>query len=273
MKALVIHTPTQNYEVNDVVMILEDSVADRYTHWLLNFAEFRDIPAELEGIGQQYLMGADLPPVWSREGFPDLNEEPTFLVDTWTRDGESDETTEPIFSEDTWIKEGEADVTVDPEDETYLFMAENSADLRYSLQTQGAVDTRYTFISGPQKIVTTKPDYVVVEKTNRITEKYNEMNTDVLAGMAAVFGTTQPESATAYKETWTQMIASPSDFSGAGLTSRFDVAGLSIGDALDTDQKVTDYATAKTTEVNAYGVTRMQRIEQFRTERAAILAE
>jgi hypothetical protein len=103
-------------------------------------------------------------------------------------------------------------------------------------------------------------------------KKYKEMTLEVYAQMATVFGTQDPNSASAYKQTWDMMLQSPSSFSGAGLTSRFEVAGLSIGDALDTDQKVTDYATACVDAAIQYGIWRMQRIEQFRQERADILA-
>jgi len=109
------------------------------------------------------------------------------------------------------------------------------------------------------------------EKEAQVAAAYAQMDADVRAEMVTVFGTTSTESATAYEKTWTLMLETPADWSGAGLTARFDRGGLSAGDALDTDQKVTDYAQACLDAVKAYGVSRMQRIEQFRTDRQTIL--
>lgn len=101
---------------------------------------------------------------------------------------------------------------------------------------------------------------------------YLAMDAEIRADMVVVFGTTSAESASAYQETWAMMVASPSSWSSAGLSARFDRGGLSTGDALDTDQKVTDYAQACLDASNAYGIARMQRIEQFRSEREALLS-
>jgi len=109
------------------------------------------------------------------------------------------------------------------------------------------------------------------QKEAQIADAHAQMDADVRAEMVAVFGTTSTESATAYEKTWALMLETPADWSGAGLTARFDRGGLSTGDALDTDQKVTDYAQACLDAVKAYGISRMQRIEQFRSERETIL--
>jgi hypothetical protein len=101
-------------------------------------------------------------------------------------------------------------------------------------------------------------------KANLITEKYNQMNADVYNQMTAVFGTSKPDSATAYKETWTLMVSDPSDWSGLGLKD-------DEGNVLDTDQKVQDYAAAKLLAVVEYGKYRMQRIAAFKAEKEAIL--
>jgi len=240
MKALVVTKAVQTYAVDDIIMVMSDVDASNYSHWLLSSSEFRTIPTALESVPQNLLKGIINPPKWVQTGLPDLSAEPTFAVDTW-------------------IKSGVPDVTVDPLDSTYTLMV------------AGSVDTRYTAIP-EEKTVTTKPEYVAYDKQKQITAKYQLMNDDVLASMKLVFGTTQPESASAYEATWRRMIAAPADFSAAGLTSRFVVGTFLVGDLLDTAIKVTDYATAKIAEVDAYSVTRMQRIEQFRNERAAILA-
>jgi len=81
-------------------------------------------------------------------------------------------------------------------------------------------------------------------KEQEITELYVAMEKDVLNEMASTFGTTNTDSATAYEKTWEMMLASPAEWSGAGLTARFNRGELSVGDALDTDAKVTAYAQA-----------------------------
>lgn len=114
---------------------------------------------------------------------------------------------------------------------------------------------------------------IVKDKTFLVAEAYNQMNAEVIAQMALVFGTTKPESATAYKETWDMMIETPSDWHEAGIRASFNAGGLVVGEVLDTTQKVQNYAAAKLAEVKAYGVWRMQRIEEFKDEREAILAQ
>lgn len=109
-------------------------------------------------------------------------------------------------------------------------------------------------------------------KQKLVGDAYNLMNTDVLTEMANVFGTTKPESASAYKDTWEMMASTPSDWEGAGLKASFAVAGFEVGDALDTETKVQSYANAKLAQVKTYGIWRMQRIEAFRLQKDTILA-
>lgn len=115
-------------------------------------------------------------------------------------------------------------------------------------------------------------------KVDAITVKYNELQADVLAEMATVFNTTKPESAQAYHETWKKMKEGPSAYAGEGLTAEREVRNatndiiFAEGDALDTNQKVTDYATRLLEIADLYAITRMKRIKQFRDEKAAILA-
>lgn len=120
------------------------------------------------------------------------------------------------------------------------------------------------------------------QKEAQIAAAYVQMDSDVRVDMVNVFGTSSPESATAYEKTWALMLETPADWSSAGLTARFDrgeydsdgqgtMVAIQVGDALDTDAKIIAYAQACLDAVRAYGISRMQRIEQFRTERIAIL--
>lgn len=110
-------------------------------------------------------------------------------------------------------------------------------------------------------------------KQSLVSEAYGRMDAAVYGEMALVFGTTKSDSATAFHETWKLMAASPSLFATEGLLAEKEVGAFHVGDALDTEQKVVDYANARIYEANTYSVYRMKRIKQFRDERAQILAE
>lgn len=112
---------------------------------------------------------------------------------------------------------------------------------------------------------------LVAQKTAQVQKAYDQMNAEVLAKMAEVFGTTKTDSATAYKETWALMDQSPAEWASAGLTAAFAVAELQIGEALCTEERVKAYAEAKLLEVKNYGIWRMQRIEAFKQERDTIM--
>lgn len=112
----------------------------------------------------------------------------------------------------------------------------------------------------------------VATKQTLVSEAYDDMNTDVFAQMETVFGTARADSASAYFETWKLMADNPSLFSGEGLKADKTISTFTLGDALDTNQKVQDFANARIAEANAYSVYRMKRIETFRVERAAILS-
>lgn len=129
-----------------------------------------------------------------------------------------------------------------------------------------AEDGSVTFEEDPAKVAAK----VLADKTAQITERYNDMNADVFAQMAAVFGTTRADSATAYHETWLLMKAKPALFWESGLKAHVAHGSFAVGDALDTIQKVEDYADACLAAVEAYAVTRMERIKQFQDEKAAI---
>lgn len=100
-----------------------------------------------------------------------------------------------------------------------------------------------------------------------------DMNAELYTLMYTVAGTNDFNSATLFERTWAKMVASPSDYSSLGLTARFDRGtDISIGDALDTDAKVLSYAQACIAVAGAAEVTRMQRIEQYKADVAALYA-
>jgi hypothetical protein len=111
----------------------------------------------------------------------------------------------------------------------------------------------------------------VATKTSLVTTAYNELNADVYAQMAVVFGTTNADSAVANNESYKNMKSSPALFSNKGFKAEKAVGSFTLGAALDTDQKVIDYASARLGETTQYAVWRMERIEQFKAERNTIL--
>ena len=149
-----------------------------------------------------------------------------------------------------WSKEGEDDVYVDPEDEEW----------------SASSGVFVVFSEDPDKVAAK----VVKDKTAEITERYNDMNADVYGEMATVFGTQNPESATAWHQTWGLMKTQPSLYFNLGWKVHVAHGTFSVGDALDTIQKVEDYADAAIAAVSEYSVSRMTRIKQFYDEKAAI---
>lgn len=93
-------------------------------------------------------------------------------------------------------------------------------------------------------------------KEQQVKIAYDAMNADVYAEMATVFGTTNPESATAYNETYKLMMESPADF---------------VGDDFADEAAVLAFAGAKLLIIKNYALFRLARIKQFQTEKAAIL--
>lgn len=115
---------------------------------------------------------------------------------------------------------------------------------------------------------------VQLDKASRIQARYDLLQTEVYAEMTKVFLTTKSDSATANLETWKRMVAKPEIFSGEGIICKYtDLVGFQLGDALNTNTKVTDYAEQLLERADVYAVWREKRIQQFSAEKAAIEAE
>lgn len=84
------------------------------------------------------------------------------------------------------------------------------------------------------------------------------------------FGTRNGEAVSADYETWKLMAETPSDWSSLGLSVTRDTTSFDIGDVLNTDQKVQDYANECIADIKAYGVWRIQRQAQYITDLAAL---
>jgi hypothetical protein len=83
------------------------------------------------------------------------------------------------------------------------------------------------------------------------------LNTEVYTEMARIYETTNPDSATAYHETWKLMVEYPEDY--------LVVTGM------PDEASVIAFASAKLAEVKAYAVWRIQKINEFMVAKAAIL--
>ncbi|GAB1376780.1 hypothetical protein MASR1M48_16320 [Lactococcus petauri] len=170
-------------------------------------------------------------------------------------EGQDEEIVIPAFIEevlpvqaiaDKWTKVGEADVFIDPLDPSWTFVAG-------SPEVVG-VPAHWGLVNSPE-LVAAK---ALKTKSALVQAAYNQMNADVYAQMSLVFGTNNSESASAYSETFKLMKESPADFIG--------VLGL------QTEAEILAMANAKLAEIKAYALWRMGRIEQFKAERAVILA-
>jgi hypothetical protein len=150
------------------------------------------------------------------------------------------------------------------------YVLENPEDDRWD-EVQ-ILDPEYTEIKNFAPNINIQPDWLKYFE-DKIEEAYNEMDKDVREAMFTVFGTYSTESATAYNSTWEKMSNSPSLFSDAGLTSRFDIpsANIEIDTLLNTPEIVKEYADAKLAEAQDYSIARMVRIEEFRNLRKEYL--
>jgi hypothetical protein len=110
-------------------------------------------------------------------------------------------------------------------------------------------------------------------KPEQISAAYSSMNNDVLTEMNNVFGTTNPVSASANHQTFLLMKTNPDLFSTEGILADKTTTSFDAGDALNTNQKIIDFATERLAEIDSYGVYRIKRIQQFQAEKAAIMTQ
>ena len=116
----------------------------------------------------------------------------------------------------------------------------------------------------------------VSTKKANISAAYQTMSDEVDEKMYEVFRTLKPEYASAEYETWQDMVNRPIAYASLGLKTDHQINNadgselFSPGSALDTAQKITDYAARKIVLAQEYGTYRVQRIQQFKNAKAAI---
>ena len=146
------------------------------------------------------------------------------------------------YPNESWISEdGMTTVYEDPSDETYTYV-------------QGDMVLEYNIVQDSE-----------LAKTAQVQALYDTMNTEVYAEMKNVFGTSNAESATAFHQTWKEMQENPNLFIFQGIVD-------DDGNELQTTASVAAYVATRLEAAANYALWRMKRIEQFRTDRAAILA-
>lgn len=115
------------------------------------------------------------------------------------------------------------------------------------------------------------------ERANQISAAYQTMHTAIYDKLYEIFRTRNPETATAEHETWKDMLANPADYSSLGLVVDYQLMQAdgttelySAGSALDTSQKITDFATRKLEQVREYGPFRAQKKQEYYTAKQNI---
>ena len=151
------------------------------------------------------------------------------------------------------------------------------------------VEADYPYVKAQQQLIDEEMQWVAYvdgalkaagealkTKKESIETAYANMIEDVYSNLYDVFRTRKPETATAEYETWKHMKTNAALYAGKGLkvdhqVNKADATELfSPGSALDTEQKILDFATRKIEQAEAYGVYRAERIQQFKTEKEGI---
>jgi hypothetical protein len=187
------------------------------------------------------------------------------IPEYWSKDGEDNSFVQPMTADDSWIyheavtvpdtipeywsKDGEEEVLEQP------MIADDSWTYNISVES----------IKAHHKISVDQSGKELGHKKEQVTLAYKDMNNDVYAQMEIVFGTTNPESASAYERTWQMMKENSEAFANVGIKN-------DLGFDLLTGLDVLNFATEKLDAVLAYGVWRLKRIEDFRALRSSLLS-
>jgi len=114
-------------------------------------------------------------------------------------------------------------------------------------------------------------------KDDQVSDKYVTLTSEVTAEAQVKMYALSLDSAIANYLELVMMKNNPSKFAAAGLLAEVEVKAsddsllFSKGDALDTDVKVTDYATRLIEIAEDYAIYRHQKKDTFRADKAAIL--
>ena len=268
MKAWICKAPIQSFTEGQIVF-----KGDSYTSWVKPYCAEVEVPSDIDTDYMTAVFVEYAPECWTKEGEETVFAQP-MTPEYWVSQDEQTTVYEQPMTQEYWVSaDGETTVYEDPQDETYVYHAPEQ-DATYTYYPSD-VDMTWTYVPEVLEHWEVKEDTTkkLTDQMNKeISDAYNTMTSDILAEMTKVFGTTKTDSAIAYQETWKEMAVSPELYSTLALKARFDIDGVCVlGDLLDTDQKILDYATAKTNQAKQYAVYRMTRIEQFRNDKEAIV--
>jgi hypothetical protein len=116
----------------------------------------------------------------------------------------------------------------------------------------------------------TSIDDVEADKTLLRQAAHEAMQLDIYNELEILYLSRSSDTATAASITWDLMENMPSEYSSMGLKSEYTLVGISVGDVLDSEAKILDYATQLNSKKITYSKYRLSRIEQFKSEIAAI---
>lgn len=101
---------------------------------------------------------------------------------------------------------------------------------------------------------------------------HTEMNEDIYAEMYSLFQTTDPISAHAFAQSWGLKKDNPAEYLPDNLVATHTVGVFTMGDMLDTEQKIVDFYTEMTKLLVQFDKFRDNRIKQYLQEKAEIEA-
>jgi len=101
---------------------------------------------------------------------------------------------------------------------------------------------------------------------------HDQMNNAIYAEAFTVFKTTDLHSATAYSQSWRLKKENPALYADDGLVAFRTIGSFTLGDPLDTEQKVLDYYTALVDLLIAFDKFRDTKIKEYLTAKAALEA-
>lgn len=166
-----------------------------------------------------------------------------------------------------WIKDGQADVSVDPLDVAWTHVPavaevvgvpavvfQPAVPYQAAVPASAAIYNTVLAVKG-MRVVADSTKQTLKEKSILIAQAYELMNSEVLAQMSVVFGTSNTASASANKDTWQMMIDEPA---------------LYVPSKFATVEEVVAFATAKMNAVKVYAVWRETRIDAFRTYKISL---
>lgn len=99
-----------------------------------------------------------------------------------------------------------------------------------------------------------------------------ELDKILYTEMKSKFGSSDFNSVMTNDNTWKLMLENPSDFSTQGIIVTYPFGTFSKGDALDTDEKITNYVTAAMLTAKEFSLYRLKKINEYEILIAQALA-